>query len=38
VVEENGFKPSSDDAKLPIKGLEKHISSMWRKLSMCLLL
>jgi hypothetical protein len=37
-VEDNGFKQSSNDVELPTKGLEKHISSMWRKLSMCLLL
>ncbi len=38
MVEENGFKPNLDDAELPTKGLEKQRSSMWRKLSMCLLL
>ncbi len=38
VMEENGFEPNSNDAKLPAKGLEKHKSSMWRKLSICLLL
>jgi hypothetical protein len=37
-VEENGFKPSSNDAKLLTKGLEKHRSSMWIMLSMYLLL
>jgi hypothetical protein len=38
VVDENGFEPSSNDAKLLAKGLEKHRSSLWKKISMCSLL
>jgi hypothetical protein len=37
-VDENGFEPSSNDVELLAKGLEKHISSLWKKNSMCLLL
>jgi len=38
MVEKNGFEPSSNDVKHPTKGPEKHKSSLWKKIAMCLLL
>jgi hypothetical protein len=38
IVDENGFEPSSNDAKFPAKGFEKHKSYLWKKISMCSLL